>query len=187
MIIDVIGGLLTNKVFFDIAKPKAHESKKSIYEKNLFYSDRVAWEKRLDMQHLKGCMRIFYFGSSSGDFWWTYDQICLIMSRLKNNKFPFDLEYYNFKKHSLVTCKNPTLDKAESFILDSSPISIDGYLRSDKGEVLKEVSMFISKFPNNLRSIWQQGKIVIDNIEMAFAEADNHISEEWKRMNETWD
>ena len=107
------------------------------------------------------------------------------MYRLKNNKFPFDLEYYNFKKHSLVTCKTPTLDEAESFILDSSPISIDGYLRSDKGEVLKEVFMFISRFPDNLRSIWQQEKIIIDNIEMTFTEADNHISEEWKRMNET--
>lgn len=187
MIIDVIGGLLANKVFFDIAKPKAYESKKSIYEKNLFYSNRIAWEKRLSMQHLKGRMKIFYFGNGTVDFWWTYDQIRLIISRLKNNVFPFDLEYYDFKSHSLRSCKNSTLDEAESFIMDSSSVSIDGYLRSDEGETFKSIPLFFSTFPDNLRSIWQQGEIIIDNIEMTFTEADNHISEEWKRMNETWD
>lgn len=186
MIIDVIGGLLANKVFYDIAKPKPNETKKSKYERNLFYSNRAAWEKRLDMQHLKSRMKIFYFGGSDIDFWWTYDQICLIMSRLKNNEFPFDLEYYDYSNHSLITCKNSTLNEAESFILGTSSDFIEGFLRSNEGEILKNISFFTSKFPDNLRSIWQQGKIVIDNIEMTFSEADNHISEEWNRMNETW-
>lgn len=49
---------------------------------------------------------------------------------------------------------------------------------------MKEIDSFVYKFPDNLRLLWQQGKIIIDNIEMTLFEADKHISEEWERMNE---
>ncbi len=184
MIVDILGGILLNKAFFDIKKPMPHESKKSICEKNLFYSDRVAWEKRRNMQHLKGCMKTFYCGNGGEDFWWTYDQICLIVDRLKEQKFPFVLEYYSFKEHRNIRFEDSTLDNAELFMSSYPSISIRGYLCSDEGKVLKEIDSFVYKFPDNLRLLWQQGKIVIDNIEMTLFEADKHISEEWERMNE---
>ncbi len=185
MIIDVLGGILLNKVFYDINKPKSHESKKNIYEKNLFYSDRAAWEKRRNMQHLKGCMKTFYCGNGGEDFWWTYDQICLIVDRLKEQKFPFTLEYYSFKEHRRnIIFEGSTLDDAELFMSAYPSILIQGYLCSDEGKVLKEIDSFVCKFPDNLRLLWRQGKIIIDNIEMTLSEADRHISEEWERMNE---